>query len=79
MKSFLDIEIGDEVIVYDNYTEHCLLVESIEYDDDYVTETNPNGKHCYGKDLTYWNDELQDYDDDYVTHVWEDNFIGFWV
>ena len=79
IKDFFDIKVGDVVIVYDNYAEHRLLVEAVEHDDDFVTETNPDGMHCYGRDLEYWNDELQDYeDDDYVTHIWVDNFIGFW-
>lgn len=77
-KEFLNIEIGDTVIVYDNYCEHYLLVESIECDEDFITETNPDGLHCYGKDLDYWNEELQDYEDDYyVTHILESNFVGF--
>ena len=32
---------------------------------------------AYGKDLTYWNKELQDYDDNnYITVVTEGNFVS---
>ena len=81
-KGFLDIQVGDVVIVYDEYNhdyiEHYLEVDTIEYDDEHATETNPKGMHCFGRDLDDWNEELQDYDtDDYITHVWESNFVGF--
>lgn len=81
-KDFLDIKVGDIVVVYDEYNhdydEHYIEVESVEYDDCNATETNPKGMTCYGKDLNWWNDRLQDYDgDDYITNVTESNFIRF--
>lgn len=76
-KGFLDIKVGDEVIVYDentshDYLEHILKITSIEYEKDYVTETNPKGMHCYGDDL-----EEGEWGDDYLTHVNEVNFVCF--
>lgn len=73
-KKFLDIKIGDKVIVYDEYShdyvEHILKVDSIEYDKDWITETNPKGMHCFGTDLQ--EDEYDDYD--YITQIHEGNF-----
>ena len=80
-KSFLDIKVGDIVIVYDeyshDYSEHRLKVNSIEFDDELINGTvNPKGMRCYGTDLDYWNEETQDYDgDDYITIVTEGNFV----
>lgn len=76
-KGFLDIKVGDVVIAYDentshDYLEHIIKITSIEYEKDYVTETNPNGMHCYGDDL-----EEEEWGDDYLTHVNEVNFVGF--
>lgn len=75
-KGFLDIKVGDKVIVFDEYShdyaEHILEVNSIEYDSEWATETNPKGMHCYGTDL-----EEEEWGDDYVTQVHEGNFCGF--
>ena len=72
-KNFLDIKIGDVVIVCDeysrDYSEHIIKVDSIEYDKEYITETNPDGMICYGTDL-----EEEAWGDDYVTVVTEGNF-----
>jgi len=77
MKTFKDIEVGDVVVVYDSesshdYIEHTMEVTSIEYDEDYVTKTNPTGMHCYGNDLDYEEDE-----EGYITHIHEGNFVCF--
>ena len=82
-KSFFDIDVGDKVVVYDEYShdyiEHVIKVNAIEYDDCNATETNPKGMACYGKDLDWWDEELQDYvDDNYITIVTEGNFIRFY-
>jgi hypothetical protein len=70
---FLDIQVGDKVIVYDEYShdycEHILRVDVIEWDKEYITETNPQGMHCYGTDL-----EEEEWGDDYITQVTEGNF-----
>jgi hypothetical protein len=75
-KEFFDIQVGDKVIVFDEYShdyaEHILMVESIEYDSEWATDTNPNGMHCYGTDL-----EEEEWGDDYITQVHEGNFVGF--
>lgn len=82
-KGFLDIEVGDIVIVYDEYShdydEHYFKVEHIEYDDEYINgEYNPKGMRCYGIDLDYWDEEEQDFiGDDYIGVVTEGNFVGF--
>jgi hypothetical protein len=72
-KKFLNIEVGNKVIVGDEYShdyvEHILKVTEIEYDKDYITETNPKGMHCFGTDL-----QEDEYGDDYITHVHEGNF-----
>ena len=73
MKTFLDIKIDDKVIVWDeyshDYSEHILKVDSIEYDKDLMTETNPKGMHCFGTDL-----QEDEWGDDYITQIHEGNF-----
>lgn len=75
-KGFLDIKVGDNVIVFDeyshDYTEHILEVTGIEYDSEFATETNSKGMHCYGTDL-----EEEKWGDDYITQVHEGNFCRF--
>lgn len=71
--NFLNIKVGDKVIVCDEYShdyvEHILKVNSIEYDKDFITETNPKGMHCFGTDL-----QEDEWGDDYITQVHEGNF-----
>ena len=76
-RNFLDIKIGDKVIVFDEYShdyyQHILQVDSLEYDNkEWATESNPLGMHCYGTDL-----EEEEWGDDYITQVHEGNFVGF--
>ena len=72
--NFLDIHIGDKVIAFDeyshDYTEHILQIDSIENDEAYITDTNPNGAIFYGTDL-----EAEEWGDDYITFVHEGNFV----
>ena len=72
-KNFLDIEIGDTVICYDEYShdycEHELLIEGIEYDEEWITETNPRGVKFYGIDL-----DEEEWGDDYLIWATESNF-----
>lgn len=82
MKGFCDVKVGDIIICYDiysgDYIETYFEVESVEYDDEYSTETNPKGMVCYGKDLDAWDEEDECYiNDDYISVVTEENFIGF--
>jgi hypothetical protein len=71
---FLDIHIGDKVIAFDEYShdyvEHILRIDSIENDESYITDTNPNGVVFYGTDL-----EEEEWGDDYITFVHEGNFV----
>lgn len=82
-KGFLDIEVGDIVIVCDEYShdyeEHYFKVESIEYEHGCINgELNPRGMRCYGIDLDHWNEEIGGYDtNDYIGVVTEGNFVGF--
>ena len=78
---FINIKIGDRVIVFDeyshDYTQHIILIESKEKDADFITKTNPEGIHFFGRDLDYWNEEEDDYEgDDYITNVDEGNFVN---
>lgn len=75
-KYFSDIQVGDKVIVCDEYShdyaEHLLEVTSIEYDKDWITKTNPKGMYCYGDDL-----DREKWGDNYISQVHEGNFIRF--
>lgn len=76
-KTFKDIKVGDTVTIYNeylyDYIGHRMKVTSVEYDDEYKTETNPNGVHAYGDDLDYEED-----DEEYLTHIYEENFVCFY-
>ena len=76
MRVFKDIKVGDIVIACDEYShdynEHIIKIESIEYDKENVTESNPDGMICYGTDL-----EEEEWGDDYITVVHEGNFVSF--
>jgi hypothetical protein len=76
-KNFFDVKVGDVVVAYDtlshDYTPWTIKVTSIEYDDDFITDTNPKGKHCYG-DCLELERGLCDENGDYITHVTEENF-----
>ncbi len=72
-KNFLDVEKDDIVVVFDEYAhdylQHRIKVNSIEHDKEYSTETNPDGKICYGTDL-----DEKVWGDDSITNVTESNF-----
>lgn len=72
--TFLNVEVGDIVIAYDEYSRdldaHFLKVEHIEEDSEYETETNPTGRILYGTDL-----EEEEWGDDYITVVNESTFL----
>lgn len=74
MRTFKDIEVGDIVIAYDEYShdynEHIIKIDSIEYDKENVTENNPAGMICYGTDL-----EEEEWGDDFITVVTAGNFV----
>lgn len=73
MKKFKDIKIGNIIIAYDEYShdyiEHRIKIESIEHDELYITEENPDGMVCYGTDL-----DREEDDDDCMSVVTEGNF-----
>lgn len=72
-EKFTDIEVGDVVVVFDEYShdyvQHRIKVESIEYDEENVTEENPEGMVCYGTDL-----DEEEFGDDYMTVATIGNF-----
>lgn len=74
--NFFDIQIGDYVICFDEYSydyvEHVLCINSIEHDKLWITETNPTGMACWGDDIDYYDD-----DENCMTVVTEANFVGF--
>lgn len=71
---FTDIKVGDNVVAYDEYShdyiEHTIKITSIEYNDEYATETNPKGMVCYGDDLSDDNIETM------MCTVYESNYLG---
>ena len=79
IKDFSDIKVGDKVVIYDTYShdydEHIIEIESAEKDQDFITETTPEGWHFHGKDLSCWDNDEQDYTgDEYITVVDESNY-----
>lgn len=73
--NFTDVKVGNVCFCYDeylhDYVEHRVLVNSIEYDDAYITDTNTFGMVCYVTDLDYDDDE-----DDAIGVMHEGNFVG---
>ena len=72
-KLFTDVEVGDIVIVFDeyahDYTQHRIKVEGIEYDSEHITDGNPRGMVCYGIDL-----DEEEFGDDAITVATIANF-----
>lgn len=54
---FCKVNVGDICVCADEYghdhDEHFVRVDSIEFDDEYKTETNKNGKVCYVSDIDF--------------------------
>lgn len=75
-KPFIDLTIGDVVIATDNYShdynKYTIKITSEEFDEDFKTETNPEGKHFYGECL----DDVSEFED-YITNVDEANYESF--
>ena len=73
--NFLSVEVGDTIVCIDEYDKDCnhhlLLVQSIDYDRDNATKTNPRGMTLYGIDL-----EEDEWGDDYVVQATETTFIS---
>ena len=74
-KKYTDIKVGDIVTVFDEYAHdylvHRIKIENIEYDEENITEDNPQGMVCYGTDM-----EEEEWGDDYLTVATVLNFIG---
>ena len=52
MKKYTELDVGDVVSVIDtasnNDKEYTISITSVEYDEDFVTKTNPKGVHYSG-------------------------------
>lgn len=72
--SFAGVQVGDIIFCSDecarDYTTHIVQVNSIECDDEYVTDTNPLGMICYVTDL-----EEEEWGDDYIGNVTEATYV----
>lgn len=81
MKNFFDLKVGDRVICLDEYSGgtnyHELIIDSIEDDEAYATESNPSGRRYFGTDQDYINDngEFEEGDNEYLTIVTEGNYL----
>ena len=68
MDKIENVKVGDHVVCFDeyshDYTEHELIVNSIEYNDE-------DGIVLYGTDLSFPEDEYEDY----ITRVNKLNFV----
>lgn len=81
MKNFFDLKVGDRVKCLDEYSGgtnyHELIIDSIEDDEAYATESNPSGRRYFGTDQDYINDngEFEEGDNEYLTIVTEGNYV----
>lgn len=81
MRRFLDLKVGDRVMCLDEYSGgtsyHELIIDSIEDDSEYATESNPSGRRYFGTDQDYLdeNGEFNEGDNEYLTVVEESNFV----
>lgn len=73
MERITNVKVGDHVICFDeylhDYEEHELIIQHIESDPEYATNTNPLGIVCFGEDLTTDDEEMM------LSRVDEGNFI----
>lgn len=82
MKHFLDLKVGDRVLCLDEYSGgtsyHELIIDSMEDDPDYATESNPLGRRYFGTDQDYLdeNGEFDAGDNEYLTVVDEATFVN---
>lgn len=81
MKNFLDLKVGDRVKCLDEYSGganyHELIIDSIENDKEYATESNSSGRRYFGTDQDYINanGEFEEGDNEYLTIVTEGNYL----
>ena len=76
-----DVKVGNIVVCFDEYAtgydEHLFKVNSIEKDEEYATEDNPEGVVLYGIDLDCYDEETQEMEnDDYIGVVHSGNFVS---
>ena len=82
MRDFLDLKVGDRVLCLDEYSGgtsyHELIIDSIEDDPDYATESNPLGRRYFGTDQDYLDENGEFYagDNEYLTVVDEATFVN---
>lgn len=80
-KNFLDLKVGDKVVCLDEYSGgtsyHELVINEIEDDSEYATETNPTGRRYFGTDQAYLdeNGNFDEGDNEYLTVVDEANYL----
>lgn len=80
-KNFLDLKVGDKVVCLDEYSGgtsyHELVINEIEDDSEYATETNPTGRRYFGTDQAYLdeNGNFDEGDNEYLTIVDEGNYL----
>lgn len=71
---FFSLKVGDTVTAFDPYSRdwniHKVEIESIEYNQENITEENPKGMTCYGRDI-----EEEEWGDDYLAVVTPENFL----
>ena len=55
---------------------HELVIDDVEDDDEYATESNPSGRRYFGADQDYLdeNGKFEEGDNEYLTVVTEGNF-----
>lgn len=81
MKNFLDLKVGNRIKCLDEYSGgtsyHELIIDSIEDDEAYATESNPLGRRYFGTDQGYVNanGEFEEGDNEYLTIVTEANYL----
>lgn len=81
LRHFLDLKVGDRVVCLDEYSGgasyHELVIDSVEDDDEYATESNPSGRRYFGTDQDYLdeNGKFEEGDNEYLAVVTEGNFV----
>ena len=77
-----DVKVGD-IFICDNSPDHdyetyILVIESVEKEEEFITEINPEGILAYGKGYTKEEDEYID-SAGYTFRCSEENFVDFYI
>lgn len=80
MRKLKDIKVGD-IVVCDNTPDHdyetyILIIDSVEYDKEFITEENPQGILAFGRGYTEDEHEMIE-NAGYTFRCSEENFVGF--